>query len=180
MPEAHPDRVRSAVGYWQETQQFQMLEGAVYDQSSSKSESNLPCIMKQNNKKFYSCTDLHKRLVRLIKMCLNETFSKVCVGKHLSDTLPIQNGLKQGDALLSFLFNFAIEYAIRKVQGNQVSLELNGAHQLLFYADDDNLLGDSINTIEKNSETLVEGSRDVGLEINADKTKYIITSHHQN
>jgi hypothetical protein len=49
-------------------------------------------------------------------MCLNETHSKVRIGKHLPDSFPIQNGLKQGDALSPLLFNFALEYAIRKVQ----------------------------------------------------------------
>jgi hypothetical protein len=56
-----------------------------------------------------------KKLVKLIKMCLNETYSKVRVGKYLSDTFPFQNGLKQGDPLSSLLLNFAIEYDIRKV-----------------------------------------------------------------
>jgi hypothetical protein len=78
------------------------------------------------------------------------------------------------------LFNFALEYAIRKVQENEVSLELNGIHQLLVYADDVNLLADSINTIKENIETLLEASRDFGLEINAEKTKYMIMSHHLN
>ena len=56
------------------------------------------------------------KLVRLIKMYLTETYSRVRVGKHVSYTLPIRNGLKQGDALAPLLFNFAVEFAIRRVQ----------------------------------------------------------------
>ena len=59
-----------------------------------------------------------KKLIRLIKMCLAETYSRVRVGKNLSDMFPITNGLKKGDALSPLLFNFALEYGIRRVQVN--------------------------------------------------------------
>jgi hypothetical protein len=63
-----------------------------------------------------------KKLVRLIKMCLNETYSKVHIGKHLSDSFPIQNGLKKEGALSTLLINFVVEYVIRKAQEYQMRL----------------------------------------------------------
>jgi hypothetical protein len=113
-------------------------------------------------------------------MCLNETYSKVHIGKHLSDSFPIQNGLKQGDVLSPLLLNFALEYVIRKVQENQMELKWNGTHQLLAYADDVNLLGDNIDTIKKNTETLIDASKEVGLEINVESTKCMLLSRQHN
>jgi hypothetical protein len=78
------------------------------------------------------------------------------------------------------LFNFGLEYVIRKVQENQVGLKLHGTHQLLAYADDVDLLGDNIDTVEKNTETLIDASKVVGLEMNVEKTKYMLLARHQN
>jgi hypothetical protein len=78
------------------------------------------------------------------------------------------------------LFNFALEYAIRKVQENQVGLKLNGKHQLLAYPDDVNLLGDNIDTTNKSTEILIDASKEVGLEVNVEKTKYMLVSRDQN
>jgi hypothetical protein len=84
------------------------------------------------------------------------------------------------DALSSLLLNFALEYAITKVQDNQVGLKLNGTHHLLVCANDVNLLGDGIDTTKKNTETLIDASKEVGLEVNTEKAKYMLLSHHQN
>ena len=70
-------------------------------------------------------------LIRLITMCLNGTYSRVRVDKHLFGMFSIKNGLKQGDVLSPMLCSSALEYAIRRVLVKQDGLKLNGTHQLL-------------------------------------------------
>jgi hypothetical protein len=79
--------------------------------------------------------------------------------------------LKQGDALSPLLFNFALEYVIRRVQANQEGLKLNGTHQLVVYADDVNILGGSVHAIKKNTEPVVVAGKEIGLEVDAEKTR---------
>jgi hypothetical protein len=76
--------------------------------------------------------------------------------------------------MFPLLFNFALEYVIRRVQINQVGLKLNGTHQLLVYADDANILGGSVYTTNKNREYVVVSSKETRIEVDADNTKYMV------
>ena len=113
----------------------------------------------------------------LSKVSLNETYCWIRVGTHLSDTFSIRNVLKKGDALSPLLFNFGLEYVIRRVQVNQNGLKLNGMRQVPVYADVNKLDG-SVHTIKKNTVCLTVTSKETGLEVSADKTSHM--SRNQN
>jgi hypothetical protein len=82
--------------------------------------------------------------------------------------------------LSAVVFNFALAYAIRRIQVNQDGLKLNGTHQLLVDADVVNILGGRVCTVKENAEALIVVSKETGLELNADKTKYTVMSRDQN
>jgi hypothetical protein len=87
--------------------------------------------------------------------------------------------VKQGDAPSPVLFDFTLEYAIRRVQVNQDGLKLNSTHQLLACADYVNILEGSIHTLKENAEALVAATTEIGLEVSADKTKYMVRTNSQ-
>jgi hypothetical protein len=90
------------------------------------------------------------------------------VVKNFSEMFPIINGLKQGNALSPLLFNFALEYAIKRSQVNRDGLKLNSMHQLLAYAEEVNTLGGSLHTVKENAKALVVATKEIGLEVNTD------------
>ena len=110
---------------------------------------------------------------------MNATSSRARVGKHSSDMFPNRNVYKQVNALTALLFNVASEYAFRRVQVNQEGLILNGAHQFLVYAYNDNISGGSLHTIKKNAQSLVVVSKESRIKVNADKIKYMVMSRDQ-
>jgi hypothetical protein len=100
-------------------------------------------------------------------MCLNETYGKVRVGKK-SDAVVMQDGMEQGNAVSSLLFNFAFEIP----KGLQMEHIISWPMLMMFMF--------SENTNIRRNRELLEDSREFGLDVNTEKTKYMIVFRHQN
>ncbi len=115
-----------------------------------------------------------KKLVKLIQVCLNGSTGRVRVGGNISEPFLIRDGLKQGNEMSTTLFNLTLEYVVRKLQVGNPGVTLNGTTQILGYADDLVLLGDSREAVKTNAEILMEAAGCTGLEVSEEKTKYMV------
>ena len=88
--------------------------------------------------------------------------------------------LLRSRCFIAIAFHLSLEYAIRNVQINQDGLKLNGIHKLAVYADDIDILSGILHTMKKNTDALVDASKETGLQVNADKSKYMARSRDQN
>jgi hypothetical protein len=114
-----------------------------------------------------------EKLVRMIQICNSNTYFKVRYRGELSDLFEIKAGLKQGDALSPIIFNLTLEKVVRYTETCH-EMELNEKTVILAYADDIIILGDTKNEIISTTESLIKSSKNMGLSINENKTKYLI------
>ncbi|KAJ4445822.1 hypothetical protein ANN_12507 [Periplaneta americana] len=110
---------------------------------------------------------------RVFRLWWEESFTKTLIGAAIFSRLSMRK--TNGDRKAC-----TYQYAIRKVQDNREGLELNGLHQLLVYAGDMNMLGENPQTIRENAGILLEANKEIVLEVNPEKTKYMIMSRDQN
>jgi hypothetical protein len=116
---------------------------------------------------------LPTKLINMIKLCNTNTSSRVKVNNEISSSFTINNGLKQGDAMSSVLFNMALESVIRKIPRTEI-LNLDEENILLAYADDRVVIGNSKDSIQSTVEELMKIGKYIGLTINSGKTKYMM------
>ena len=120
------------------------------------------------------------KLVRLVKMTLANTNSKVKIQGKLSLSFETAIGLRQGDSLSTILFNLCMEKIIRNVRINPEGMIFNRTRQCLAYADDVVILGRSEGYIKKTLEQMAAITHQISLQMNDTKTKYMINRHDEN
>jgi len=113
-----------------------------------------------------------KKLIGLTKMCMENTQYQIRVDNTLSEAFEVNTGLKQGDTLSPMLFNLALEKAIREIQREPTGISIGERKiQVLGFADDLNILGNSLNDTKRAAQVLEQAAGKIGLKINREKTK---------
>lgn len=120
------------------------------------------------------------KLIRLVRMCLNNSAARVRVQGGFSDVFSISRGLRQGDVLSTILFNLTLERVIRSVDVNPNGTIFSRSMQYLAYADDVVLVCRTFRALEESYDQLEKGAKAVGLQLNYDKTKYMLSSRYDN
>ena len=117
-----------------------------------------------------------KKLVRMAAVCLEGARSRVSVGGQHSDAFAVNSGLRQGDGLSPLLFNLVLEWVVRAIENIPGGVNFGGPIKNLGYADDLDLMGESREEVRRFCSQLLVTARRVGLEVNAEKTEYLVLS----
>lgn len=120
-----------------------------------------------------------RKIIRLVKMTLNDTRCAVKINGEISESFEVKRGVRQGDPLSTLLFNAALELTIRKSGINRSGTLLNKSHQCLAYADDILLIARSRKKLEEVAGDLFKTAKQIGLQINKSKTKYMELKNKQ-
>lgn len=114
-----------------------------------------------------------RKLIRLVKMCVHGNTTRVRVGKALSESFEVTTGLKQGDAMSPLLFNIVLDKAVRYAQIKTELLTTDGPRLLLAYADDIDLMGNTVASVKELFNKVEKETLRMGLIVNEEKTKYM-------
>jgi hypothetical protein len=119
------------------------------------------------------------KIVNLTKMTLRETKAKVKIKSDMSGEFTIERRLRQGDVLLTQLFNITLEKIMRSVESTRGGTIFNRSLQYLAYTDDVNLISWNIREVSKAVIAVEAESKKAGLIINESKTKYMINTRNK-
>jgi len=124
------------------------------------------------------------KLVRLVKVCVQKSKCTIKFNSVMSEEFPVETDLRQGNTLSPILFNIALESVVRKVQKDSISLRIGEQNMVIVvYADNLIVMGETEDQVRNTAKKLKEEEKGIGLNVNKDKTKFIIVSrrqHHQN
>jgi hypothetical protein len=121
------------------------------------------------------------KLVRLIKTCVQKSKCIVKLNGEISEDFSVETGLRQGDALSPTLFNIALESIVREVLDDVTGLRIGGGHQITLpaYADDIIIMGETEEDLKRSAEKLISKGKEIGLQVNEGKMKYLIVSRRE-